>query len=139
MWTKSHTIVTKDVTREQMWRLFANVNEWHTWDKEIEFAKLEGKFERGNYFLLRPNGGPNVKVKLLETVKDKSFLDVTEFPFAKMYDQHLFEDSDEGLKITNTITVKGLLTFLWVKIVAQKIADAMPDDMQEQIKAASKL
>lgn len=139
MWTKSHTVVTKDVTREQMWKLFANVNDWHTWDKGIEFAKLEGKFEKGNYFLLRPKGGPNVKVKLLETVKDKSFLDVTDFPLAKMYDEHIFEDSAEGLKITNTITVKGLLGFLWVKIVAQKIADALPLDMQEQIKAASKL
>ena len=139
MWTKSHTVVTKDVTKEQMWKLFANVNDWHTWDKGIEFAKLEGKFEKGNYFLLRPKGGPNVKVKLLETVKDKSFLDVTDFPLAKMYDEHIFEDSAEGLKITNTITVKGLLGFLWVKIVAQKIADALPLDMQEQIKAASKL
>ena len=139
MWTKSHTLVTKDVTREQMWRLFANVNDWHTWDKGIEFAKLEGKFEKGNSFLLRPKGGPNVKVTLLETVKNKSFLDVTSFPMAKMYDEHIFEDTVEGLKITNTITVKGLLGFLWVKIVAKKITDALPADMQEQIKAASKL
>ena len=139
MWTKSHTVVTKEVTKEQMWKLFANVNEWHTWDQGIEFAKLEGKFEKGNSFLLRPKGGPSVKVTLLETVKDKSFLDVTNFPLAKMYDEHTFEDTAEGLKITNTITVKGLLGFIWVKIVAQKIADALPADMQEQIKTASKL
>jgi len=139
MWTKSHTIVTKEVTKEQMWKLFANVNDWHTWDQGIEFAKLEGKFEKGNSFLLRPKGGPNVKVTLLETVKDKSFLDVTSFPLAKMYDEHIFEEMVEGLKITNTITVKGLLGFLWIKIIAQKIADALPADMQEQIKAASKL
>jgi len=139
MWTKSHTVVTKEVTKEQMWKLFANVNDWHTWDQGIEFAKLEGKFEKGNSFLLRPKGGPNVKVTLLETFKDKSFLDVTSFPLAKMYDEHIFEEMVEGLKITNTITVKGLLGFLWIKIIAQKIADALPADMQEQIKAASKL
>jgi len=139
MWTKSHTVVTKEVTKEQMWKLFANVNDWHTWDQGIEFAKLEGKFEKGNSFILRPKGGPNVKVTLLETVKDKSFLDVTSFPLAKMYDEHIFEEMVEGLKITNTITVKGLLGFLWIKIIAQKIADALPADMQEQIKAASKL
>ena len=139
MWTKSHTVVSKEVTKEQMWKLFANVNDWNTWDNGIEFAKLEGKFEKGNSFLLRPKGGPNVKVTLLETVKNKSFLDVTSFPMAKMYDEHIFEDTVEGLKITNTITVKGLLGFLWVKIVAKKITDALPADMQEQIKAASKL
>jgi hypothetical protein len=115
------------------------VNNWHTWDNGIEFAKLEGKFEKGNYFTLRPKGGPNVKVELLETVENSSFLDVTKFPLAKMYDNHTFEETKDGLKITNTITVKGILGFLWIKIVAQKIVDALPTDMKEQIKAASKL
>jgi len=136
MWTRSHSIVTKEVTKEQMWKLFADVNNWHTWDKGIEFARLEGKFEKGNHFILRPKGGPDVKVELLETVENKGFLDVTKFPLAKMYDNHIFEETKEGLKITNTISMTGLLGFLWIKIVAQKIAAALPTDMQEQIKAA---
>ncbi len=139
MWTKSHSIVTNEVTKEQMWKLFADVNNWHNWDEGIEFAKLEGKFVKGNHFMLRPKGGPNVKVELLETMENKMFLDVTKFPFAKMYDEHLFEETTKGLKITNTITVKGILGFFWIKIVAQKIADALPADMQQQIKAAKNL
>lgn len=139
MWSKSHSVVTKAVTKEQMWNLFEDVNNWHTWDIGIEYAKLEGNFEKGNHFLLRPKGGPNVKVELLEVVENKRFLDVTDFPLAKMYDEHLFEETPDGLKITNTITVKGLLGFLWVKLVAKKIVDALPVDVQEQIKAASKL
>lgn len=139
MWTKSYSIVTKEATKEQMWKLFADVNNWHTWDNGIEFAKMEGKFEKGNHFILKPKGGPNVKVKLLETIENKRFLDVTHFPLAKMFDDHLFEESADGLRITNTITVKGFLGFLWIKIVAQKIVDGLPDDMQDQIKAASKL
>jgi hypothetical protein len=139
MWTKSYSIVTKEVTAEQMWKLFADVNNWPTWDKGIEFAKLEGNFEKGNYFMLRPKGGPNVKVELIETIENKCFLDVTKFALAKMYDKHLFEETANGLKITNTITVKGILGFLWVKLVAKKIADALPTDIPEQIKAASKL
>ncbi|MBK9936342.1 MAG: SRPBCC family protein [Cytophagaceae bacterium] len=139
MWTKSHSIVTEEVTKEQMWKLFADVNNWHTWDEGIEFAKMEGKFEKGNFFTLRPKGGPNVKVKLLETVENKSFLDVTKFPLAKMFDNHTFEETPQGLKITNTISVTGVLGFLWRKIVAQKIVDSLPNDMQTQIKSASKL
>ena len=139
MWTRSYSIVTKEVTKEQMWKLFADVNNWHTWDNGIEFAKIDGKFEKGNHFMLRPKGGPNVKVELLETIENKNFLDVTKFPLAKMYDNHSFEETKDGLKITNTISVKGLLSFLWVKIVAKNIADALPTDMQEQIRAAAKL
>lgn len=139
MWTRSYSIVTKEVTKEQMWKLFADVNNWHRWDEGIEFAKLDGKFEKGNSFTLRPKGGPNVKVELLETMENKMFLDVTKFPLAKMYDKHTFEDTAQGLKITNTITVKGVLGFLWRKIVAQKIVDALSVDMQQQIKTAKTL
>ena len=89
--------------------------------------------------MLRPKGGPNVKVKLLETVENNMFLDVTNFPLAKMYDEHLFEETPQGLKITNTITVKGIFGFLWRKLVAQKIVDNLPKDMQQQIKSAKEL
>lgn len=139
MWTKSHSIVTKEVTKQQMWNLFADVNNWHTWDTGIEFAKLEGKFEKGNHFMFQPKGGPKLKIGIIEAVENKNFTDFTKFPLAKMYGEHTFEDTSNGLKITTTMKVEGLLGFLWVKIVAQKIADALPADMREQIKAASKL
>jgi hypothetical protein len=100
MWTKSHSIVTKGVTKEQMWKLFADVNNWQVWKNSIAFSKLEGKFEKGNHFMFQPKGGPKLKIGM---------------------------------------TVKGILGFLWVKIVAQKIVDGLPMDMQEQIKVASKL
>ena len=138
MWTKSNSIVTMKVTSKQMWTLFADINNWHIWDQGIEYAKLEGNFEAGNHFILRPKGGPEVKVKLLETIENRRFLDVTTFPLAKMYDDHLFEETKDGLKITNTITVKGFLGFLWVKLVAKKIADSFSSDVQAQIEAASK-
>ena len=139
MWTKSFSIVTKDVTKEQMWKLFADVNNWHNWDEGIEFAKLEGKFEKGNYFTLKPKGGPKVKVELLETLVNKSFLDVTTFPLAKMYDNHIFEEMPDGLKITNIISVEGVLSFVWIKLVAQNIVSALTFDMKKQIETASRL
>jgi hypothetical protein len=138
MWTKSHSIVTKAVTKEQMWKLFADVNTWHTWDEGIEFARLEGKFEKGNHFTLKPKGGPKLKVELLETVVNKSFLDVTKFPLAKMYDNHTFEETADGLKITNTISVTGILSFLWIRLVAQNIVNALPVDIQKQVEAAGR-
>ncbi|MBL7838654.1 MAG: SRPBCC family protein [Cyclobacteriaceae bacterium] len=139
MWSKSYSVVTKDVTGQQMWKLFADVNHWHTWDTGIEFARMEGRFEKGNFFTLRPKGGPNVKIELLETIENEMFLDVTRFPLAKMYDLHTFEHTPDGLRITNTITVTGPLGFFWRKIVAQKIVDNLPADVQQQIRAAKAL
>jgi len=139
MWTKSYQVTTKDVTKEQMWNLFADVNNWPVWDEGIEFTELKGKFEKGNSFILKPKGGPKLKVELLETVVNKNFLDVTKFPLAKMYDNHTFEETPEGLKITNTISVKGILAFVWIKLVAADIVKALPGDVKKQIEAANKL
>lgn len=139
MWTKSYSTLTSEATKEQMWQLFADVNNWHTWDNGIEYAKMEGKFEKGNYFILKPKGGPKVKIQLIETIENKRFVDYTKFPLAKMYGEHDFEETPEGLKITTTMKVEGLLAFFWIKIVAQNIIDSLPKEMEQQIKTASKL
>jgi hypothetical protein len=139
MWTKSHSIVSKEVTKEQIWKLFADVNNWHTWDAGIEYAKMEGKFEKGNHFELKPKGGPKVKIELIETSENKKFVDLTKFPLANMYGEHTFEETPNGLKITTTMKVDGLLTFLWVQLVAKNIANGLSKEMPQQIKFASKL
>jgi hypothetical protein len=139
MWTKSHSVVTQAVTKEQMWQLLSDVNNWHTWDEGIEFAKMEGTFVQGNHFLLKPKGGPKVNIQLIEVNQPHKFVDMTTFPLAKMYGEHTFEDTKEGLKITTTMKVEGILGFLWRKLVAQGIVDAMPEETNTQIKLASKL
>lgn len=139
MWKKSYSMVTDKVTAEQMWALFSDVNNWHTWDQGIEYARLEGEFEKGSSFLLRPKGGPEVTVKLVVTEKNSRFVDVTAFPLAKMYFEHVFEPTGQKLRITNTLSMTGLLGFLWVKLVAGKIAESMPEEMMHEIEAARKL
>ncbi|MDB5089831.1 MAG: polyketide cyclase, partial [Mucilaginibacter sp.] len=39
MWTKSYSVTTRDVTKEQMWKLFADVNNWPSWDEGIELTE----------------------------------------------------------------------------------------------------
>lgn len=138
MWTRTYSTITKKATKEQIWKLYADVNNWHVWDDGIEFAKMEGSFKKGNHFTLRPKGGPTVKIELIETTENVSFTDLTKFPLAKMYGEHRFEPTSEGLKLTTTMKVEGLLGFFWRKVVAQKIVDGLPMDMEKQIEYASK-
>lgn len=139
MWTKSHSVVTTEVTKEQIWKLFANVNRWPEWDKGVVFAQLEGKFEKGNHFMFQPKGGPKLKIGIVEATENRSFTDFTRFPLAKMYGEHRFDEVPEGLRLTTTMRVQGPLGFLWRKLVAQKIVDALPADMAHQIITAKAL
>ncbi len=139
MWTKSYSITTTEVSKEQIWNLFTDVNHWHVWNNEIEFAKLEGKYLTGNHYQIKPKNGRTVTVYLQEVTEYKHCLETGNFPLAKMYYDHRIEETSNGLKLTNTITMKGLLSFLWVQLVVKKIADEMPSHVQQQIKVASKL
>jgi len=85
MWTRSYSVVTKEVTKEQLWKLFADVNNWHTWTKVSSMPSWKANLKRG-ITLCCGQRRPNVKVELLETIENKHFLDVTSFPLAKMYD-----------------------------------------------------
>jgi hypothetical protein len=138
MWRKTTSLTTKQISKKQIWQLFEDVNHWPSWDKELDWTELKGKFETGNYFLLKPKGGPKLKIKLLDVRPFYYFKDVTTLLLAKMYDEHIFEDTDEGLKITNIITVKGILGFFWVKVIAQKLADDMPNHIKIQIEIAKR-
>jgi hypothetical protein len=137
MWSKTYSTITKKVTARQMWRLFADVNNWPKWDHGIEYAQMTGPFEQGNHFILKPKGGPRVKIRLVETLENRKFVDLTQFPLAKMYGEHSFEETPQGLKITTTMRVEGPLGFLWRKLVAQGIADALPEETETQIRTAS--
>ena len=139
MWTKSYSLLTREATKEQLWKLFADVNSWHEWDTEIEYAKMEGRFEKGNHFILKQRKGPKVTIEMVETIENHIFVDLTRFPLAKMYGKHEFKDTPEGLLITTTMTVQGLLAFLWIRIVAQDIVKGLPLEMEKQVKLASAL
>jgi hypothetical protein len=139
MWTRTHTVFTKNVTKEQLWKLFANVNDWDKWDPGIEYARLEGQFKKGNTFLLKLKNGPKVRIELHEVIENRKFIDLTRFPLAKMYGEHTFDETPEGLKVTTKMTVSGPLGFLWRKIVAEDIVKGLPDEMSRQVEYASKL
>lgn len=130
MWTKSYSKIFQDISKEDIWGAWADVNNWPKWDKELEYCKLEGSFEVGRQFILKPVGGPKVRIVLSEVLINKKFTDYCKFFGATMYDDHLLEDTSDGLRISNTITVKGPLSFIWANLVGKKVASSVPHSMQ---------
>lgn len=139
MWKKTYSVLTREVTREQIWKLTTDINHWKDWDDTVEYSNLLREFKEGEFFILKPKGGPKVKIKIVEVIPFQKFTDLTSFPLAKMYGEHFYEETENGLKITVTMTVKGLLSKLWIKLVAHDIVKSLPEDIANQIKNAKKL
>lgn len=123
MWTKSYSKTIKGLTARQIWSVWTDVNQWHTWQDDIEYAKLEGEFKQGNIFQFKPKGGPRINIELIKVETNCVFIDVTKFPLAKMYDSHEIIDRGDALEIKTTISIEGPLAFIWRKLVAENVAN----------------
>jgi hypothetical protein len=129
MWIKSYTKTYKDIKKEEVWYMWADINNWPTWDKELEYCKMVEPFVEGSHFILKPKGGQKVKVTLSELVPKQKFTSYSNFLGATMYVAHELEETLDGLRITNTVTVTGFLSFIWIALVAKNVANSIPSHM----------
>jgi hypothetical protein len=136
MWVRSYSKIYPNVKKEAVWRVWADVNNWPKWDNELEYCKLDAAFAQNNQFILKPKAGPKVKITLSEVVENTKFTDYCQFLAATMYDAHELEETPEGLKITNTISVSGPLRWLWVHLVAKNVAKSVPKQMDALVEMA---
>jgi hypothetical protein len=105
----------------------------------LDDCKLEGDFKVGNHFFLKPKGIKPVKIVLKEINEGYSFTDCTSFFDSTMYDTHSMKETAGGLELTNTLIVTGPLKWLWIKLVAQNVADTISEKTKNLVKLAMSL
>ena len=136
MWERSYSKTFKGVTAAQIWEVLTDFDNWPAWQSDLEYCQLEGKRKKGSYFILKPKRGFKVRIQILEFKKPSYFVDLTKFPGAKMYGIHHLESTKEGVKVTTTMQVTGILSFLWRTRVAEDIVAHEPEQMEAMIKRA---
>jgi hypothetical protein len=136
MWSRSFQKTYTGVTKEQIWKLWIDVNNWTRWHGDLDSCTMEGEFKVGNHFMLKPQGVSPVKIILTEVNPYHSFTDCTEFFGAKMYDTHAMEETPEGLVISHKVVVTGPLGWIWVKLVAQGVAADVPHEVDALVDLA---
>ncbi len=136
MWSRTHSKIYKGVRKEEIWRLWADINNYTKWHNDLDYCRLNGDYIVGNYFMLKPKGAPAVKVEITELIENIKFTDCTKFWGARMYDIHELEETKDGLRITNTLQVTGWLSYLWVQLVAKDVANSVPNEMEALVNLA---
>ncbi len=133
MWRREVSAVYTDVTLDDVWNAWVDVNNWQQWDSAIEYCDLRQQFAVGSKFILKPQQGPKVKVKIKSVVPHKVFISYCKFLGAKMYHEHYLEQVGSGVKITQVIRLTGPLAFLWISIIADKIVNQMPQQTKNLV------
>ena len=136
MYRHTHTSVITDLSAEQVWSVWSDVNRWSEWQDDIEFAKLDAPFEAGSTFKFRPKGGPTIDIELTQVSEKKCFTDLTRFPLARMLDSHELVERDGALEVRTTITLSGPLSFVWRKLVVDRIVSDLPQQTARLLQQA---
>lgn len=138
MWSKGYTKVFHNITKEQIWRVWQDVNNWPTWDKDAESCKLMGPFATGSTFLFKPKGFKAILIKLIDVKPLSTYTDCTRFFGATMLGTHEMVDVENGLKLTTTLTLNGPLSLFWRLVVANGIIATLPEQMELLVAEARK-
>jgi hypothetical protein len=137
MWTTEVTSKTT-ATKEQIWKRWTDVPNWNVWDKEVKTSELFGLFRVGTKGILKPIDGPKTKFEMIECTEFKSFTNRSFLPLCKMDFIHTMTETTEGLEITHKVVMTGFMTFLFSKVIGNKIDVGLPIAVEKLISLAEK-
>lgn len=63
MWKVQASAISQAAPAE-IWKCYADVTRWSTWDADLEFSQLDGSFEVGSSGRVKAKGAPAVKFVL---------------------------------------------------------------------------
>ncbi|RZA06478.1 MAG: hypothetical protein EOO68_04885 [Moraxellaceae bacterium] len=117
MW-QANFQTTTDISAEQLYKAITSIENWHQWDKGIEYTRLPDGPKVGSIFLLKPKDGPEVKITITK-MWPFEMVEVAHLPLAKMKTTHKYIRLGDKTHIYIAIEITGLLAFLWRKVIGE--------------------
>ena len=133
MWQHSYSQTVSGISTAELWAVWTDVNQWHSWQPDIDSATLDGAFVSGAVLRFKPKGGPLIPITLTQVEPERLFVDLTKFPGAKMLDDHEIIPRGESLEIKTTIRLSGPLAWLWRRLVVNDIVRGLPAQTDQLI------
>ena len=107
MWSTEHTRETT-ATPEQVWRLWADVEQWPSWNADIEEIELSGPFAPGSRVVMKPIGDETVELRIAGANEPELFVDEADLGDIVVRTTHRIERvDDERARITYRMEITG--------------------------------
>lgn len=134
-------IITRTIETEatpiQIWKVWEDVENWKTWDQEVEFSYIDGPFQAGTTgrtkFIKTPSFKTLLtKVEPLKSVVQEAYIN----SFAKVISHQLMERVGNKTQVTFRIEIRGPLAFLFACFCRRFIQKKLPSEMEEMVRRA---
>jgi hypothetical protein len=90
LWTYEHSVET-DAAPDAIYRVWADVEHWGTWNADIESIETSGPFEAGCAIVMTPAGQDPVHLRVTEAVAGERFVDEARFDGLVLRTTHRIE------------------------------------------------
>lgn len=119
-----------------IFRIYQDVENWHTWDPDTKRATLQGPFEVGSRGRLTPTKGNTVPMVLTKVVHDSCFTVESKIPLFCMVFEHELVPFQGMTEVIHRVTFSGPLTFVLGRMLVKQLNSGLPLTLQ-RLKALS--
>lgn len=133
MWSTSSTFDAPGLSASAVWSAaYADASAWPQWNDALASASLSEPFVVGSRARVRFRTGLRLRFALVEVEEGRVFTDESRLPGARMGHRHELEPlpardgAPEGVRLVNTIYVRGPLARLWAPILGPQARKGLP-------------
>jgi hypothetical protein len=121
---------------KDIFKLYANVSDWPSWDPEVIESSLSGSFTTGAIGSIKPKGGPKSKIELIEVKPDVGFTVRCKLPLCVMTFGHELMAKGASTTAIHSVTFTGFLAPLFGRLIGNGIKKTLPATMEGLKRAA---
>jgi len=135
MFIVKHTVETK-ATPMQIWRIWQDVENWKTWDQQIELSRIDGPFQAGTTGHTKFIGTPLFKTLLTQVEPLKLVVQEAYLSFAKVISYQSMSQVAGKTQVTFLVEIRGPLFLFYACMLGRFIKKKIPQEMEEMLKRA---
>lgn len=118
--------ITIAATPQTVFRIYEDVQNWHTWDPDTKQAILDGPFRVGSRGRITPPKGMAVPMLLTQVEPGKYFTAESKIPLFRMLFEHELVPTQGGAEVIHRVTFSGFLSFLLGPMLSKQLNSGLP-------------
>jgi hypothetical protein len=109
-----------------IFRIYQDVENWHTWDPDTKCASINGPFQVGSRGWLTPTKGNTVPMLLTEVAQDRCFTAESKIPLFRVVFEHTLTPVQDGTRVVHRVTFHGLLSWPLGRMLTKQLEVGLP-------------
>ena len=118
--------ITIAASAETIFRIYEDVQNWHTWDPDTKQAFLDGPFRVGSRGRIAPPKGMAVPMLLTKVVPGECFTVESKIPLFRMLFEHELVAGAGVTEVIHRVTFSGVLSYVLGPMLCKQLNAGLP-------------